>query len=208
MSEARGGSVVVVGAGCIGASIAYHLARRGVKDVVVLEKELFAGAGSTSKAAGGVRAQFSTPLNVRISMMSIEDYEKFPAEMNCPPVFFQVGYLFLLSDEPRWATFRRQAEMQRELGLDVQTLTPAEAQGLVPELRVDDVLGATFHARDGLANPHEITQAFVAEARRLGARFEFGRAVTDIVREGDSVVGVDTAAGRVAADWVVNAAGP
>ncbi|MGH7741471.1 MAG: NAD(P)/FAD-dependent oxidoreductase, partial [Candidatus Eiseniibacteriota bacterium] len=161
-----------------------------------------------SKAAGGVRAQFSTPLNVRISMMAIEDYERFPAEMNCAPVFVQVGYLFLLADQARWSAFRGQAEMQRALGLDVRTLTPGEAHTMVPELRVDDVLGATFHARDGLANPHEITQAFVAEARRLGARFEFGRAVTGMVREGERVVAVETAAGRVSADWVVNAAGP
>ena len=208
MSASRNGPVVVVGAGCIGASIAYHLARRGVKDVRVLEKEPFAGAGSTAKAAGGVRAQFSTPLNVQISMMSIEDFEQFAKVMNCAPVFFQVGYLFLLADEARWSAFRQQADMQRGLGLDVRTLTPAEAHTMVPELRVDDVLGATFHARDGLANPHEITQAFVAEARRLGARFEFGAAVTGIEREGGRVVGVRTSAGRIPADWVVNAAGP
>jgi sarcosine oxidase subunit beta len=199
---------LVIGAGCIGASIAYHLARRGVKDVRVLEKERFAGAGSTSKAAGGVRAQFSTPLNVQISMMSIEDFERFPTVMNCAPVFFQVGYLFLLSDEERWAAFRRQADMQRGLGLDVRTLTPAETHAMVPELRVDDLLGATFHSRDGLANPHEITQAFVAEARRLGARFEFGAAVTGIERDGARVLGVRTSAGRIDAEWVVNAAGP
>jgi sarcosine oxidase subunit beta len=208
MSGPRTGSVAVIGAGCIGASIAYHLARRGVKDVVVLEKEPFAGAGSTSKAAGGVRAQFSTPLNVQISMLSIADYEQFAEVMRCDPVFFPVGYLFLLADETRWTAFRRQAEMQRDLGLDVRTLTPAEAKALVPELRVDDVLGATFHARDGLANPHEITQAFVSEARRLGARFEFARAVTGIERDGDRVVGVKTDAGPVAAGCVVNAAGP
>ena len=208
MSGPQTGSVAVIGAGCIGASIAYHLARRGVKDVVVLEKEPFAGAGSTSKAAGGVRAQFSTPVNVQISMMSIVDYEQFAEVMRCDPVFFPVGYLFLLADEARWAAFRRQAEMQRGLGLDVRTLTPAEAKTLVPELRVDDVLGATFHARDGLANPHEITQAFVSEARRLGARFEFGRPVTGIERDGDRVVGVKTDAGSVAAGCVVNAAGP
>ena len=208
MSASKIGSVVVIGAGCIGASIAYHLARRGAKDVVVLEKEPFAGAGSTSKAAGGIRAQFSTPLNVQISMKSIEDYETFSEVMNCEPVFFQVGYLFLLADEAKWAAFRRQADMQRGLGLDVRTLSPAEAKALVPELRVDDVVGATFHARDGLASPHEITQAFVAEARRLGVRFEFSRAVTGIQREGDRVTGVATEAGAVSAGCVVNAAGP
>jgi sarcosine oxidase subunit beta len=198
----------VIGAGCIGASIAYHLGRRGMKGVVVLEKELFAGAGSTSKAAGGVRAQFSTPLNVKISMMSIEAFERFPAEMETPPVFFPVGYLFLLSDPERWTAFQKQAEMQRGFGLDVRTLTPAEALRQVPVLNVEDVLGATFHARDGLVHPHEITQAFVQQARRLGADFRFGTPAAGIEIERGRAAAVRTAEGRIATAMVINAAGP
>ena len=91
--------VVIIGAGCIGTSIAYELGRRGVKGVVVVEKEQFAGAGSTSKAAGGIRAQFSTPLNVRLSMMSIARFKVFAEEMDTDPVYFPVGYLFLLGDD-------------------------------------------------------------------------------------------------------------
>uniref|UniRef100_A0A832MIM2 FAD-binding oxidoreductase n=1 Tax=Eiseniibacteriota bacterium TaxID=2212470 RepID=A0A832MIM2_UNCEI len=200
--------VVVIGAGCIGASIAYHLGRRGVKDVVVLEKEPFAGAGSTSKAAGGIRAQFSTPLNVRISMLSIAQLERFAEEMETDPVFFQVGYLFLLCDPEQWAAFQAQADMQRGLGLPVRTLSPAEVLELVPGLNVEDVLGGTFCPKDGLANPHEITQAYVAQARRLGARFEFGRAARGLVVEGGRVTGVVTDTGTIATPMVVNAAGP
>jgi sarcosine oxidase subunit beta len=200
--------VVVIGAGCVGAAIAYHLGRRGVRDVVVLEREPFAGAGSTSKAAGGIRAQFSTPLNVRISMMAIESYERFAEEMETDPVFFPVGYLFVLADEARWTAFQRQAEMQRALGLAVETLTPAQIRERVPQLEVSDVLGGTFHARDGLANPHEITQGFVQQARRLGARFEFGAPATGIERTGSRVTGVRTANGTIATPWVINAAGP
>jgi len=199
---------VVIGAGCVGASIAYHLGRRGVKGVTVLEAEPFAGAGSTSKAAGGIRAQFSTPINVQISMLSIAHLERYTEEMETDPVFFQVGYLFVLSDAERWASFRRQAEMQRALGLPVQTLTPAETLALVPGLRVDDVLGATFCPKDGIANPHEITQAYVAQARRLGARFEFGRAARGLTLEQGRVTGVVTDAGPIATPLVVNAAGP
>src|SRR5438477_2192957 len=112
------GGVVIIGAGCIGAAIAWELARRGVRDVTVLEKEPFAGAGSTGKAAGGIRAQFSTPVNVRISMLAVRRYQRFAEELETEPVYFPVGYLFLLSDPPRWEAFQRQVEMQRGLGLE------------------------------------------------------------------------------------------
>ncbi len=199
---------VVIGAGCIGASIAYHLGRQGMKGVVVLEKEPFAGAGSTSKAAGGIRAQFSTPVSVRLSQLSERHFERFAAEMGTDPVFFPVGYLFLLAEPAQWQAFQRQAEMQRSLGLPVRTLTPAEAKGIVPELFVDDLLGATFCPTDGLGNPHEVTQAYVAHARELGARFEFARPATGLRLEGGRVAGVTTAAGDIATPLVINAAGP
>jgi sarcosine oxidase subunit beta len=200
--------VVIIGAGCIGASIAYELGRRGVKDVVVVEKEPFAGAGSTSKAAGGIRAQFSTPLNVRISMMSIARFKTFGEEMDTEPVFFPVGYLFLLGDAESWSTFQRQADMQRSLGLPVQTLTPEGARAIVPELNVEDLLGATFCLEDGLGNPHEVTQSYVAQARRLGALFHYGDPAQGLVMEGHRVTGVRTAGGVVSTPMVVNATGP
>jgi sarcosine oxidase, subunit beta len=200
--------VVIIGAGCIGTSIAYELARRGVKDVVVVEKELFAGAGSTSKAAGGIRAQFSTPHNVRLSMMSIARFKNFAAEMDTDPVYFPVGYLFLLGDAESWATFQRQAEMQRSLGLPVQTLTPEGARQIVPELNIEDLHGATFCLDDGLGNPHEVTQAYVTRARQLGAVFHFGDPATGLVMDGNRVTGVRTASGTISTPMVVNAAGP
>ncbi len=201
--------VVVIGAGCIGAAVAYELGRRGVKGVVTIEKEPFAGAGSTSKAAGGIRAQFSTPLNVRITMLAVEHFKRFPEEMETDPVFFPVGYLFLLADEASWATFQRQAEMQRSIGLPVRTLTPAQAQEIVPELEVSDLLGATFCPEDGLGNPHEVTQAYVTQARKLGGVFHFGDAATGLVMDKGKVTGVRTASGScVSTPMVVNAAGP
>jgi sarcosine oxidase subunit beta len=200
--------VVVIGAGCIGTSIAYELGRRGVKGVVVVEKELFAGTGSTAKAAGGIRAQFSTPHNVRLSMMSIARFKVFAEEMDTDPVYFPVGYLFLLGDEASWATFQKQAEMQRSLGLPVQTLTPADAQRIVPELYVDDLLGATFCLEDGLGDPDGVTQAYVAQARRLGAVFRFGERATGLVMDGSRVTGVRTVNGTISTPMVVNAVGP
>ena len=200
--------VVIIGAGCIGCAIAYWLGRHGVRGVVVLEKEPFAGAGSTSKAAGGIRAQFSTPINVQISMRAVAQFERFAEEMETDPVFFSVGYLFLLSHPEHWAQFQRQADMQRALGLSVSTLTPAQAREIVPELNVDDILGATFCPRDGLGNPHEVTQAYVAQARRLGADFRFGTSARGLTMDRGRVTGVETEQGVIATDWVVNAAGP
>lgn len=199
--------VVIIGAGCIGAAIAYQLGTRGVRDVVVLEREKFSGAGSTGKCAGGIRQQFSSEINVRISELSVRHYERFETEMGSDPVFFQVGYLFLLSDEPRWAAFQEQAAMQRGLGLPVQTLTPDAAGAIVPELDLSGVLGATFCRTDGLGNPHEITQAYERRARELGARFKFGVEATGLLLEGRRVVGVQTSEGDIVTPLVVNAAG-
>jgi sarcosine oxidase subunit beta len=199
--------VVIIGAGCIGAAIAYHLGRRGVQGVVVLEREKFSGAGSTGKCAGGIRQQFSTALNVRLSQLSVRHFERFQDEMGTGPVFFPVGYLFLLSDAPRWQAFQAQAEMQRALGVPVQTLDPAAAAAIVPEADLDGVLGATFCPTDGLGNPHEITQGFEARARALGARFRFEVEATGLLMDGSRVTGVRTAQGDIHAPIVVNAAG-
>lgn len=200
--------VVIIGAGCIGAAIAYHLGKRGVRDVVVLEKELFSGAGSTGKCAGGIRQQFSTPLNCMISQRSVHAYERFAQEMQTDPVFFQVGYLFLLSDPAMWERFQRQADMQRSIGIPTQTLTPEGASAIVPEVDMAGVLGATFCPTDGLGNPHEITQAYEARARALGAKFLFGVPAIGLVMDGTRVTGVRTAQGDIATPMVVNAAGP
>jgi len=200
--------VVVIGAGCIGVAIAYHLGRLGVRGVRVLEREPFAGAGSTSKAAGGIRAQFSTPVNVQISMLAISHFQRFATEMETDPVYFPVGYLFLLCTDDQWTTFQAQAEMQRGLGLPVQTLTPTAAHAIVPELHVGDVRGATFCPIDGLGNPHETTQAYVARARALGATFDFGRPARGLERDGDRLTGVRTDTGVIDTPWIVNAAGP
>jgi sarcosine oxidase subunit beta len=199
--------VVVIGAGCIGTAIAYHLGRRGVKDVLVLERELFSGAGSTGKCAGGIRQQFSSAVNVRICQDSVRQYERFSEEMGVDQVFWQVGYLFLLSDPAQWAAFQRQAEFQRSLGLPVETLTPAQVKDRLPIVNVEGVLGGTFCPTDGLADPHMVTQAYEARARALGAKFRFGVTVTSLRMDGDRVAGLLTTQGEIDTPVVVNAAG-
>lgn len=200
--------VVVVGGGVMGASVAYHLARRGCREVLLLEREGFLGTGSTGRCAGGVRHQFSSPVNIELSKLSVRAIERFADEVGSPLDFRQDGYLFLLTREADWAEFRRSVELQRRHGVAVETLAPAEAAALVRGLVVDDVLGATYCAKDGIADPHGMTQGYADAARRLGARVETGVAVTGIRVEGDRVAGVETTAGWVATRWVVNCAGP
>lgn len=206
-ADVRTAPVVVIGSGCIGAAIAYHLGRRGVKGVVVVEREIQSGAGSTGKCAGGIRQQFSTEVNVRMARLSVDYFQRFAEEMDTGEVFWPVGYLFLLSDEAQWAAFQRQAELQRSLGVPTQTWTAAQAGALVPELNLEGVLGATFCATDGLADPHMVTHGYEQQARALGAKFLFGVEATGFLMDGPAVTGVRTSQGDIATPMVVNAAG-
>ena len=203
----RTAPVVVIGSGCIGAAIAYHLGRRGVKGVVVVEREIQSGAGSTGKCAGGIRQQFSSAVNVRLAQLSVKYFEHFAEEMDTGETFWQVGYLFLLSDPGQWSAFQKQAEFQRALGVPTRTITPAEALAIVPELDLEGVLGATFCGTDGLGDPHMITHGFESKARALGANFLFGVEATGLLMDGQRVTGVRTSQGDIAAPVVVNAAG-
>ncbi len=208
MSGVARADALIVGAGCIGASIAYHLAVRGLRPLV-LEKENASGLGSTGRCAGGVRQQFSTPVNVRVSKLSIEAFARMNDELAYEgDLYWPVGYLFVLSDAGRWAAFQAGAAMQRELGVPVELLTPADVARCWPLLATADLVGATFCPSDGLADPHGVTAAYCAAAKRLGARFEYEREVTAIHVESGRVVGVSTAAGRIDAPIVIDAAGP
>src|SRR3989304_5009349 len=140
--------VVVIGAGIIGASVAYNLAKKGVKNVVLVEREPFFAACSTGKAAGGIRAQFSTEINVKISMMSEVIFERFQEEMKCDAAYDQVGYLFLLTTEEEKARFLKNVEMQKRLGLAVEVWTPEEVKKFIPQIKTDDLVGATFCKKD------------------------------------------------------------
>jgi sarcosine oxidase subunit beta len=200
-------SVVIVGGGVVGCSIAYHLARRGVRNVLVLERDAV-GAGTTSKAAGGIRAQFPTETEIRFSQESLKVYESFKEEFGVDPDFKRIGYLFLVVDEQDLRGFEERIALQRRLGVNVQVIAPADAREIVPALRVDDLVAAVWGPDDGYAGPAEVTSGFARRARELGARIAEGVEVTAIHADGGRVQGVETSAGPVAAPWVVNAAGP
>src|SRR3954469_15342368 len=153
----RTADVVVIGGGCMGASVAYHLARRGITDVVVLEREKMLGTGSTGRNAGGVRHQFSNEANIRLSIESIALLERFANEVGHPIDIRQDGYLFLLSSEASVETFKRNVALQRGLGVDVQWLDAHTAATLATGLDTGGVLAATFCQRDGIADPNGVT---------------------------------------------------
>jgi sarcosine oxidase subunit beta len=198
--------VVIVGGGIVGASIAYHLAARGVRDVVVLERDHI-GSGSTTRNAGGVRLQFSTEINVQLSLRSLPRIERFEEEMGVDPHLRQVGYLFLITEERDVAPFESSLAMWKRLGVPAQRLDAAGVRGVFPELRVDDLRFATFCARDGYCDPTSLLNGYVARAREKGVRFREEEPATGIVREGDRVTAVRTPKGDIACATVVNAAG-
>ncbi|MCI0548111.1 MAG: FAD-binding oxidoreductase [Candidatus Rokubacteria bacterium] len=200
-------SVVVIGGGVVGASIAYHLARRGQRDVVVLERDTV-GAGTTSKAAGGIRSQFGTETEIRFSRESLAVFQSFAAEFGVDIGFQQIGYLFLLTDPADLRGFGERIALQRSLGVDVRVISPADARKLVPALHVEDLVAAVWGPTDGLAGPAEVTSGFARRARELGVCIAEGVEVRGISRAGDRVTGVETAMGAIAAPVVVNAAGP
>lgn len=192
----------------MGTSVAWHLARLGITNVVLVEREAVLGAGSTGRNAGGVRHQFSHEANVRLSIESIRVFERFADEVGAPLDFWQDGYVFLLSDPDHVDAFRHGVALQRSLGVEVDWLAPDDAAHLVPGLRTDGVRAATFCARDGIADPSGVTHGFATAARALGVEIQRRAEVTGITVEQGRVTGVDTTVGRIDTRVVVNATGP
>jgi sarcosine oxidase subunit beta len=198
--------VAVVGGGVIGLSVARELRRAGVDRVVVLEREAAVGQGSSARANGGVRAQFTTRANVEFSAFSIAELERLDRATGLLG-FHQTGYLLLTGTEAGERGLRAGFQLQRSLGLAVQWLTAGQALALVPWLRPDGLRAATFHGRDGFLDPHGVVAALRAEAERLGARIRTG---TEVVAVEPAPGGLEVTAGdrTLRARFVVNAAGP
>ena len=200
--------VVIIGGGVIGTSAAYHLAKMGAQDIVVLEEESMPGMGSTGKCAGGIRQQFSTEVNIRLAMESVRFFENFGEELDADPEFRQNGYLFLATTEEEVTAFQQNVALQRSLGLKVEFLSPPEAKDLVPALNVEDVLLATYCPTDGYADPHSVLQGFAKGARRLGVEMCTDTEATAIELKAGKVRAVATNQGRIETPVVVDAAGP
>lgn len=199
--------VAIIGGGIMGASTAYHLARRGCTDIVILEKDLLAQA-STGLSAGGIRQQFSHPANIRLSQAAVRVFERFQEEFGVDVEFRQVGYLFLAQSEAVWQEFLQNVEAQRLLNVPVEALTPEEIKHRWPYLEVGDLRGGTFCPEDGYADPYMAAMGFANAARRLGVRIEEQTRVTGIRLEDGKMQGVETMRGPISAPVVVNVAGP
>jgi sarcosine oxidase subunit beta len=201
--------VVVIGGGIMGASIAYHLARRGCAHVVVLERGEMFGLGSTGLNAGGVRHQFSTAVNIELSKMSIGMMERFADEMDQEVGLKRCGYLFLLDDDADLVQFRANVALQNSLGVPSTVVGRDEIAKLVPEADLSGLVGGTWCPRDGLVDPNGLLQGFVSNARRLGATLLTGTAAVAIERRAAGVCRVVTGDGTtIEAPVVVIAAGP
>ncbi|MFC1947667.1 NAD(P)/FAD-dependent oxidoreductase [Chloroflexota bacterium] len=200
-------SVLIIGAGVIGTSIAFHLAKRGCNDVLVLEKN-YIGSGSTEKCAGGIRQQFSLEADVRFSMESVEFFSRFERETGHAADFRQNGYLMLATTEDDVITLRQNVDNQHKLGLEVEFLSPSEVLEFVPQLRSDDILGASFCRRDGYADPYSVVNGFASAARKLGVKILEDTEVVGITVKKDGVKEVVSAGDKFIAPVVVNAAGP
>ena len=191
----------------MGCSIAYHLAERGATNVVVLERDLI-GRGSTADAAGGIRLQFSTETNIRLSLLSLEYWEHFEERFGQHINFRQQGYLFLLTDERNIEVFQRNLTLQHVLGVPARWVTPEEIQEINPAVVLEDVLGGTFCPRDGWADTSTATQGFAQTARALGVQIFEETPVTGIDVEGGRVSGVRCGDERIATPLVICCAGP
>ena len=190
----------------MGASAAFHLAELGVTDVVLVERETLA-SGSTSKSAGGIRAQFVDELNVRIALRSIAEFEGFAERFGVDIGFEQTGYLFLLDNERDLLRFRAALALQASLGVPSRELTPTEASEIVPALLVEDLVAATFCPLDGRATPEAVVAGYAEAARARGVRIRQGEAVEGIdVRDGH-IEAVETRSGSIATGTVVCTAG-
>jgi len=200
--------VVIIGGGVMGASTAYHLALRGCTGVVLLEKETFFGQGATGRCAGGIRYQFSTEINVRLSQISLPMLDRFEDQLDQPIDLKWVGYLLLASNQENETEFRRNVALQNRLGVNSEWLSVDQVAALVPLINCDGIIGAAWHAGDGLADPNSVVQGYIRGARRLGVALLNDAEVTGIQTQSGRVAGVETPQGMVAARQVVNAAGP
>jgi sarcosine oxidase subunit beta len=200
--------VVIIGGGVVGSSIAYHLAEAGCTKVVVVEREAQQGLGSTGRATGGVRAQFATPINIRMSLYSIDFFACFEEATGHPSGYKPAGYLFLATSEQQLAYLEANRERQRAEGLkNVEIIGVEEIGKLMPQLRTDDLTGGSFCQTDGFISPLDVMRGFMNRACERGVELWTETRVSGIEVEEGSIAKVLTTQGEISTRAVVNAAG-
>ncbi len=200
--------VVIIGAGLVGLSTAYYLARKGFKNVVVLEREATHAQGSSGRSAGGVRLEFSNPSSVRFSQFGLDVFQRFQDEFGISAGFKPCGYLFVTSRPATIEALRGPLAMQHRLGVPSELLAADEVRRRFPYIDLPDLAGALYGPQDGVGDPAAVAYGYIRRARELGVTVRFGETVTGIETEDGRVTAVTTPHGRIETRVIVNAAGP
>lgn len=192
----------------MGASAAYHLAARGLKNIVLLEKAEYFGTGATGRCAGGVRYQFSTEINIKLSLASLPMIERFKEEIGQDVKYRQCGYLLVATNVKDEEAFTRNVELQNSLGVQSKLLSGDEVRACVPLMHFNDAIAGTFHQKDGLVDPNSVVAGYVSAAQRMGVKALTRAEVTGIRISGGQVEAVETTQGLIQTRMILNAAGP
>jgi sarcosine oxidase subunit beta len=204
----KSADIVIIGGGVMGASAAYHLAKRGVKNILLLEKESHFGTGATGRCAGGVRYQFSTEVNVKLSMASLPMIERFKEELGQDVSYRKCGYLLVATNEKDEQEFKWNVALQNRLGVQTELLSGDEVRKRLPLMRFDDAIAGTFNQKDGTVDPNSVVMGYVNAAQKMGVIALTGAEVTGVTVGGGEVREVQTNLGTVETRMVLNAAGP
>ncbi|OGO39781.1 MAG: hypothetical protein A2Z03_09590 [Chloroflexi bacterium RBG_16_56_8] len=198
-------NVVIIGGGIQGTSVAYHLAERGVRDIVLVEADMV-GSGSSGRSAAMILLQESREQTIRMSQVSFKEYLGFEEEFGADIGYKPIGYLTVATQEVA-DELRAQVELQRRFGVPVESLSPSDLARLIPAVNLADIVFGSVCWQDGVIDPHSVMQAYIQHARRLGTEINEKVEATGIVVEKGCVVAVETTAGRISTPLVVNAAG-
>ncbi len=199
--------VLIIGAGIIGCSIAYHLTQLGQEGIITVEKESEPGLGSTTKATGGIRAQFTTEINIRMSLKSMEILERLQNAAGNQSMYKPAGYLFVTADEERFNAMARAVVFQRSLGVSVELLSGDDVRRMAPYIHGDDIVGGSFGRRDGFIDPDSLINFLKRASSEAGVRYLFNSEATRIMLNQAGQFLVAAGKERILADKVVNAAG-
>ena len=200
--------VVIVGGGIVGSSIAYHLTANGCRNVLVIERESAQGKGSTGKSMGGVRAQFSTPVSIQMSLYSIPFYAELRGAPGLPCDYRPQGYLFCATNDKQMAYLRTNYAQQVKMGLkNVRLIAADEIRSMFPQLRADDIIGGSFCSTDGFVDPYSAMNGFMAWAADHGATYGRTPSLPVFTRDATGIASVETTRGSVSTRKVVNCAG-
>jgi sarcosine oxidase subunit beta len=200
--------ILIIGGGVMGASTAYHLALRGQHNIILLEKEDFFGTGATGRCAGGVRYQFGTEVNIRLSLLSLPMLERFKEEIGQDINYRKTGYLFLLTQPEEVTIFTHNVELQNHLGAGTEWLAGGEIRKLLPMMHLDDVIAGSFNPRDGIVDPNSVVMGYISAAQRLGVKTLTSQPVTGIEVASGRITGVVTPSGTISTRLIVDASGP